>query len=376
MIVKFFLLRKILNLTTQYTSIGGQAVIEGVMMRSPNAFVVAVRKSNGQIRLRRDQWYGFIKKFKLLEKPFLRGVLVLIETMANGIVSLNYSASISLDDELREDALRKGITSEEYENNRNKKDKVSFATFLSIVIAFILGMGLFVLLPHALTALLERTAGTTWGLQSFEFHAVDGIIKALVFIGYIFSIGFLPDVKRVFQYHGAEHKVISAFEANEELTVKNAMKYSTFHPRCGTTFLFFLLFVSIVLFSMIFAVVPIGTGHNVFVKHFEAIIFKICLTFPIAGISYELIKFSGKYSGSKVGRIISYPGMLLQRLTTSEPSSDQLEVAIASIKTVLLLEEKYKLNSVKERVISKDEIDVDLITDIEMSNYKMVDFVE
>lgn len=370
-------LKKILLLIAkQYASIGGQAVIEGVMMRSPNAFVVAVRKPDGAIRLRRDQWYGLSNKLAVLKKPFLRGVLVLIETMANGVVSLNYSANIAMDEENKKEAMKKGVSEADYEKQKKSKEKVGWETFVSIAFSFVFGIGLFVFLPHALTALIERFSGAQWDLQSWQFHAIDGTIKACIFLLYIWLISFLPDIRKVFQYHGAEHKSISTFEAGEELTIENARKYPTFHPRCGTTFIFFLMFVSIILFAVIFAIVPIGLNAPVVLKHIYAMLFKVALTFPIAGISYELIKFVGKDPNSAVGRTLSYPGKLLQRLTTKEPDDKQLEIALASIKAVLFLEETYNLKEAKEKKITVDEIDFLALTDIENSNFKLKDFLE
>lgn len=366
----------ILLITQQYASIGGQAVIEGVMMRSPNAFVVAVRKPDGAIRLRRDQWYGLSNKLAVLKKPFLRGVLVLIETMANGVVSLNYSANIAMDEENKKEAMKKGMSEADYEKQKKSKEKVGFATFVSIAFSFAFGIGLFVFLPHALTALIEKFSGAKWDLQSWQFHAIDGTIKAFIFLTYIWLISFLPDIKKVFQYHGAEHKSISTFEAGEELTIENARKHPTFHPRCGTTFIFFLMFVSIILFAIIFAIVPIGVNAPVVVKHLYAMLFKVALTLPIAGISYELIKFVGKDPNSTLGKVLSYPGKLLQKLTTREPDDRQLEIALASIKAVLFLEEKYNLKEAKEKTITVDEIDFSLLSDIENSNFKLKDFLE
>lgn len=371
------ILNKILLLISkQYASIGGQAVIEGVMMRSPNAFVVAVRKPDGAIRLRRDQWFGLSQKLSFLKKPFLRGVLVLIETMANGVVSLNYSANIAMDEENKKEAMKSGMSESEYETKKKSKEKVGFETFMSIAFSFAFGIGLFVFLPHALTAVIEKYSGAKWDLQSWQFHAIDGTIKACIFLTYIYLISFLPDIKKVFQYHGAEHKSISTFEAGEELTIENARKYPTFHPRCGTTFIFFLMFVSIILFAIIFAIVPIGVHAPVVLKHIYAMLLKVALTLPIAGISYELIKFVGKDPNSLVGRIMSYPGKLLQRLTTKEPDDQQLEIALASIKAVLFLEEKYNLKSAHEKKITVDEIDFKTLSDIENSNFKLKDFLE
>lgn len=373
---KKLLKKMILLLSKQYASIGGQAVIEGVMMRSPNAFVVAVRKPDGTIRLRRDQWFGLSNKLTFMKKPFLRGVLTLIETMANGIVSLNYSANIAMEEENKKEAREKGLTTEEYEKNKKSKEKVSFETFLSIAVSFIFGIGLFVFVPHVLTAFIQKYSGAAWDLQSWQWHAIDGTINACIFLTYIFSISFVPDIKKVFQYHGAEHKSISTFEAGEELTIENAKKHPTFHPRCGTTFIFFLMFVSIILFAIIFAIVPVGANSPVVLKHLYAILFKISLTFPIAGISYELIKFLGKNPNGYIGLVLSYPGRMLQKLTTKEPDETQLEVALASIKAVLFLEEKYNLKEAHEKKITVDEIDFNNLSDIENSNFKLKDFLE
>lgn len=373
---KNLLKKLILFVSKQYTSIGGQAVIEGVMMRSPNSFVVAVRKPDGSIRLRRDQWYGISNKFSFLKKPFLRGVLVLIETMANGIVSLNYSANIAMDEENKANALKKGQSLEEYEKEKKAKEKVSWETYLSIGASFIFGIGLFVFVPHVLTAFIQKYSGAAWDLQSWQWHAIDGTINACIFLTYIYSISLLPDVRRVFQYHGAEHKSISTFEAGLDLTVENAKKFPTFHPRCGTTFIFFLMFVSIILFAIFFAIVPVGANQPVVIKHLMAIATKICLTFPIAGISYELIKFLGAKPDSGIGKVLSYPGRMLQKLTTKEPDESQLEVALASIKATLFLEEKYNLKEAKTKTITVDEIDFRNLADLESSNLKLKDFVE
>ncbi|MBT3982108.1 MAG: DUF1385 domain-containing protein [Bacteriovoracaceae bacterium] len=366
----------ILLLKQQYTSIGGQAVIEGVMMRSPNAFVVAVRKNDGSIRLRRDQWYGLSKKFPLMKKPLLRGVLMLVESMANGLVSLNYSADVVMHEELKEEALKKGKSLEEFEKEQASKQKISIATFLTIAASFAFGIGLFIFLPHFLAALVSNYFEKGWDLDSFEFHAIDGLIKGTIFLTYIGGIGLIPDIRRVFQYHGAEHKSISTFEAEQELKVENAEKFTTLHPRCGTSFLFFLLFISIVLFSGVFAVVPIGKGLPLIPRHIVAVLFKIVLVFPIAGISYELIKLAGKYSSNPLSKLISLPGMMLQKLTTREPDREQLEVALASIKAVLQLEKQYNLEQADKKILTLEEIDIKDLSEIADTNANFKEFLE
>lgn len=364
------------HLLRQYTSIGGQAVIEGVMMRSPNAFVVAVRKPDGEIRLRRDQWFGLSNKFPFFKKPFFRGVLMLVEAMANGIVSLNYSANIAMDEEEKEKALKKGKTLEEYEASKKKKEKIDWQTFLTIAASFGFGMFLFVFVPHALTYGIDEVFKLNWDLDGFAFHFVDGVIKAFIFIFYIWCIGLIPDVRRVFQYHGAEHKSIATFEAGEELTVENAKKYSTLHPRCGTSFIFFLLFISIIIFSVLFTVVPVGQGLPVILKHILAVVVKIFCMLPVAGISYEIIKLAGKHPNNIACKTLSFPGMMLQKLTTKEPDSDQLEVALSSIKAVLALEEKHNLKDASKKVVTLDEVDIKALADIQDTNQSLKDFLE
>jgi uncharacterized protein YqhQ len=370
-------LKRIILLTTkQYTSIGGQAVIEGVMMRSPNAFVVAVRKPDGEIRLRRDQWYGLSKKLDFFKKPFLRGILMLIETMANGLVSLNYSANIAMAAEEREKALKKGKTLEEFEASQKKKEKVDIATFLTMAVSFAFGIGLFVFVPHMVSFGIGDLLGQNWTLDSFAFHAVDGVVKALIFVSYIWGISFMKDVYRVFQYHGAEHKSIATFEAGLELTVENAKKFTTLHPRCGTSFIFFLILISIILFSAVFTLVPIGSNLPPLLRHVVAVLFKVVLMLPVAGISYELIKTSGKCSDQWWAKAMSAPGMLLQKLTTKEPDDHQLEVALSSIKAVLFLEEKFNLKDAKAKILNLEEIDIKNIQEIETANSTLKEFLE
>lgn len=370
-------LKRVILLTTkQFTSIGGQAVIEGVMMRSPNAFVVAVRKPDGRIRLRRDQWYGLSKKLDFFKKPFLRGVLMLIETMANGLVSLNYSANIAMAEEEKEKALKKGKTLEEFEASQKKKEKVDLATFLTMFVSFGFGIALFVFAPHMIAFAIGDLFGQKWTLDSFAFHAVDGFVKAMIFVGYIWGISFMKDVYRVFQYHGAEHKSIATFEAGLELNVENAKKFSTLHPRCGTSFVFFLIIISIALFSAVFTLFPIGAQLPSILRHVVAVLFKVILMLPIAGISYELIKASGKCSDQWWAKAMAAPGMLLQKLTTKEPDEAQLEVALSSIKAVLFLEEKYNLKDAKEKVLNLDEVDILNLQEIEVTNSSLKEFLE
>lgn len=352
----------------QYTSIGGQAVIEGVMMRSPHSFVIALRNLDGTIQIRRDQWFSLSKKVKAFKWPFLRGVLMLIEAMANGIVSLNYSANHAME---QEEALKgDGVKS------KKASDKVDWQTALTMVTSLGLGIGMFVFLPHLATAGIAKLFSLQWDLDGMMFHAVDGTIKAIIFLSYISLIGLIPDIRKVFQYHGAEHKSISTFESGEDLTVENARKFSTLHPRCGTSFLFFLIFISIILFSFLFTIIPLPKDQPLLIKHLSALVIKMLLMAPIAGVSYEVIRLAGKYSGNVFCKMLSMPGMMLQKLTTREPDDEQLEVALASIKTALFLEKQFNLGEVEKKVINKEEIVVSNLGEIENTNTSLKDFLE
>lgn len=298
----------------QFTSIGGQAVIEGVMMRSPHFIAVAVRKPNRQIVIKNKPYSGITAKFPILKKPILRGVVTLIESMSQGMDALSYAAQVAAVDEEKTEELS------------------SWAIALSMLMAFVFGMGLFVALPHFLTALFTTT-------ESPLFHLLDGILKMLILLSYVYLISLMKDIHRVFQYHGAEHKSIYAFEAGEELTVENARKYTTLHPRCGTSFLLFLVLISILVFSVVFPVFHLTQFSSIpWLNHLLMILVKILLMFPVAGLSYELIKVSAAHLDHPFFRAVVWPGMLLQKLTTREPTDDQLEVALASLRQVLLAE--------------------------------------
>lgn len=368
--IKSKILKKIILLVAkQYTSIGGQAVIEGVMMRSPNSFVIALRNLDGTIQLRRDQWYSLSKKAAFFKLPFFRGVLMLIEAMANGIVSLNYSANHAME---QEEAAKEGS-----EKSKKASDKVDWQTFFTMLTSLALGIGMFVFLPHAATAGLAELLDVVWDLDGVMFHAVDGGIKAAIFLSYISLIGLIPDIRKVFQYHGAEHKSISTFESGQDLTVENARKFSTLHPRCGTSFLFFLIFISIILFSFIFVVIPPPKDLSFIMTHLYIIVFKIMLTPLIAGVSYEVIRFAGKHSNNVFCKVLSTPGMMLQRLTTREPDDQQLEVALASIKTVLVLEKKIEDEGENhKKVLQRDETTIANLEEIENTSSSLNDFLE
>lgn len=322
--------------TPQYTSIGGQAVIEGVMMRSPNFIAVAVRKPDGGIAVRTSPYVSWLSKFPILKKPVLRGVFVLLESMIQGMEALSFSAQFASEEDAKES---------------EKLSKLAIAT--SMVFAIALGLGLFVVLPHALTAWITSGAGPGLSTDSPAFHLIDGSFKMAILLLYVYLISKIPDIHRVFQYHGAEHKSIYAFEAQKDLTVANAREYITLHPRCGTSFLLFLVLISVLVFSVVFPLVGISRfSDRVVINHLAMVALKISLMLPVAGIAYEFIKVCAFRMDNPIFKILIWPGLKLQRLTTREPDDQQLEVALVSLRQVLLAEKGIeKVVAPREQII-------------------------
>ena len=285
--------------------IGGQAVIEGVMMRSLTGYSVAVRQPNGNIAIKQDKLASIAKKYPFLKFPVLRGSVVLIQSLILGIRALNYSAAVSS------------------ENAEGEQEMSSAAVAGSMLIAMLLGLGVFILAPLGIANLIRHFLMPK--MTNFEYNVIDGVIRAIFFFVYIVSISFMDDIRRVFQYHGAEHKTVYTFEANEDLTVENARTKSRLHPRCGTSFLMFVLAISIVVFSLVPSTVP-------FVVKFLA---RVVLIPLIAGLAYEVIRFSARHLTNPVCRVMTQPGLWLQKITTKEPDDSQLEIAIAALKTAL-----------------------------------------
>lgn len=285
--------------------IGGQAVIEGVMMRSLTGYAVAVRQPDGGIALRNDKLVSVTKKYPFLRFPVLRGSVVLVQSLILGMRALNFSASAAAVDEQGEQELSNG------------------AIAGTMAFAFVLGIGLFVLAPLGLTNLIKHYLLP--GMGHFTYNVIDGLIRAVLFFGYILSISLMDDVKRLFQYHGAEHKTVFTFEAQEELTVENARGKSTLHPRCGTSFLLFVMAVSIVVFSLIPTTAP-------FLVKFGG---RVVLLPLIAGLAYEIIRFSARHLDSRFCRGLIAPGLWLQRITTKPPDDAQLEIAIVALREAL-----------------------------------------
>ena len=294
-------------------SVGGQAVIEGVMMRSPKLVSTAVRRPGGDITVRTTPYVSVSKKNKVLGLPVLRGAVVLIETLSLGISSLAYSA----EEALREDG-------DEAKGSTDGKDKKSpreaitkLSLTLTVIVALVLGFGLFFYLPLFVA---EAT-----GLKSgFWFNLVDGAVRLAIFVLYVSLIALWGEMRKLYQYHGAEHKSIHAFEAGEDLTPDNAMKHTTLHPRCGTSFLLMVVLVSLVVF------IALGKPESWGERGIRFLMVPL-----IAGVAFELTKLSGKYARSAVGAALIAPGLWLQRITTREPTREQVEVALKALKEVL-----------------------------------------
>lgn len=293
-------------------SVGGQAVIEGVMMQSKNYRAIAVRKSNGEIELKKQRIKSWIKDKKIDKIPFLRGSFILFETMIEGMKSLNYSSEFFLGEEEEEDAIDRFL-------KKIFKDKANDAIMaVSLILAMILSVGLFVLIPTSIGGLFSSFIH-----NNIILNLIEGLFRICILILYMLLISRNEDIKRTFMYHGAEHKAIYCYESDLELTVENARKFTTLHPRCGTNFLFIVMATSIILFSFF-------GWPNILAR----IAMRILFIPIVAGISYEIIKFLGKYNNI-FSKIVAYPGMMLQHITTKEPNDEQLEVAIKALKAVI-----------------------------------------
>jgi uncharacterized protein YqhQ len=296
--------------------LGGQAVIEGVMMKGPLAYAVAVRKSSGEIRVRDFPLVESAARKRIAKIPLVRGVVTMAAMLAIGYRALQYSA-----DEAIEDA--EGASTEGKDKDAGASAKSGgLAMAGAMAVALLLGVGLFFLLPLFATHLLAGLVPALRG--SIAFNLADGAIRVLVFVLYIVGITRMKDIRRVFEYHGAEHKVINAYEAKADLSPEAVREYPRLHPRCGTSFLLFVMVISILVFSLI--------------PRESSLLAKALLRLPlipaIAGISYEVLRLSAKKSRSPWFRGLVAPGLWLQRLTTREPDLPQIEVAIASFRRV------------------------------------------
>lgn len=287
-----------------YSGIGGQAVLEGIMMKNQEKYAVAVRKPDGEIAVELENYQGLLHGNKINNIPFVRGIFNFIDSLVLGMKCLNYSASFY-----------------EEEDVEGKKGKGSeggkFATALVTIFSIVLAVGIFVVLPYFLASLCKGFVRNT-SLMAI----IEGVIRIAIFILYIWAISLMKDIRRLYRYHGAEHKCINCIEKGRPLTVHNVMRSSRLHKRCGTSFIFFVLFVSIVLFFFIRVESPV-----------QKVVLRILLMPVVAGISYEIIRLAGR-SDNILVRIISAPGMWIQRMTTKEPDKQMVEVAIAAVEAV------------------------------------------
>ena len=294
------------------TSIGGSAVMEGVMMRGPKEIATAVRKPDGEIEIDRRAVSSLVTKYHVNKIPVIRGVFAFFDSMISSIRALMWSAEfVDLEDD-SESKFDKWLT--EKFGDKVKDIVIYFSLFISVIFS----VGLFFVLPHFITSLLENVIKS-----NLIKTLIEGVIRISVFLGYVLLASRMEDIKRVFQYHGAEHKTIFCYEAGLDLTVENARSMSRLHPRCGTSFLVYVMIISIILFSFV-------SWGNMWIR----LGMKLLLLPVVAGISYEIIRWAGR-SKNKVVCVISRPGMWLQNITTREPDDSQLEVAIESMKAVL-----------------------------------------
>lgn len=302
------------------TSIGGQAVIEGVMMKGPDSLAIAVRKPDKEISVKTESLKG-ISKSPAARIPIIRGVVALIDSMVLGVKCLTYSAEFYEEEE----AFKKSKFEEWIE--RKLGDKANdVLVYFSVFVAILMAMLLFIILPTVVTNLLNNMIDS-----HIVLNGVEGVFRIGLFVGYVLLISRMKDIQRVFEYHGAEHKTIHCYESGKPLTVENAREFTTLHPRCGTSFMLIVMVISIILFSFV-------GWPNPFVR----IISRFLLMPIVAGISYEIIRWAGR-SKSKLVSMVSYPGLMLQKLTTREPDDTQLEVAIAAMNSVLSNDEEADL---------------------------------
>jgi uncharacterized protein YqhQ len=309
-------------------SVGGQAVIEGVMMRAPRSVAIAVRRPDGGIVVKSELLIPLSERFPIVKLPIVRGAVALFTSLIIGIKALNFSAAEAMTEDEKEEEKEKEKSKDGEKSKGGGGELSSWAMAGTMTVAFGFGICLFFLFPLYLTKLLTPIIGD----NNVVFNLVDGVIRVVVFLLYIWAISRMSDIQRVFQYHGAEHKSIFAFEAGEELTVENVRRHSRLHPRCGTSFLLIVMLVSIAVFSLIPQLWPfyLKAGSRVFLLPI------------IAGISYEFLKWSATNDSHPLVRMIITPGLALQRLTTREPDDSQLEVAIRSMNVALELNAGYK----------------------------------
>ena len=298
--------------------VGGQAVIEGVMMRAKGMIATAVRRPDGKIIVKKEEFHSLAERFPILRIPVIRGAVGLIEMMYIGIKTLNYSAEIALDDSSGNDTAP-------------HKSQSTFSLSVTLIVALALSIGIFFFIPLFIATLFFRVEQ-----QPLLFNLVTGAIRITILIAYLYSISLMGDVYRLFQYHGAEHKAVFTFEQNAPLEISSAMQFTRFHPRCGTSFVLLVMLVSVLLFSLLDTAVLLTYGSL-------SLPIRLATHIPfipiVGGISYEVLKFSAKHAASPLGRLLVLPGLWLQKITTKEPDETQMEVSLCAIKAALRLDE-------------------------------------
>lgn len=296
---------------TRYSGIGGQAVLEGIMMKNKENYAVAVRKPDGEIEVELENFQGLLHGHKIKEIPFIRGIFNFIDSLMLGTKCLNYSASFYEDEDAQETKADKAV------NKLTKGNAEKLMMTVVTIVSIVLAVGIFVVLPYFISSLFEGI------IRNRSLMAIlEGVLRILIFVLYVWAISAMNDIKRLYQYHGAEHKCINCLEKGRPLTVTNVMKSSRLHKRCGTSFIFFVLFVSIILFFFIRVDNPV-----------EKVGLRILMMPVVAGISYEIIRLAGRTDNLFI-RIVSAPGMWIQRMTTKEPDESMAEVAIAAVEAV------------------------------------------
>ena len=306
------------------SSVGGQAVMEGVMMKSPTGVALAVRRADGIIATRYDNWTTKAQKGTFWGLPIIRGVVTFIESLTTGMNTLTESAKLA-----GEDIEEEPTKFEKWLSEKLGKSVESVVIGIAVILAVALSVGLFFMLPLGISSLVFGKAASVAGVWK---SLTEGLVRLIIFIGYLLLCSRIKDVKRTFMYHGAEHKTIACYEAEEELTPENAAKHSRLHPRCGTNYLFLVMAVSILFFA------AIGWNANFAVR----LAMRIAFLPIVAGLSYEVLRFAARHD-NWLTRIIRAPGMALQRITTKEPTPDMLEVAIAAFN--LAMDPNYKVEN-------------------------------
>ena len=304
-------------------SVGGQALMEGIMMLGPHGMAQVVRDPEGELVIKKQEITPWVRKNKFLGLPLVRGGVTLVDSMRRGMKALFDSVEIAA---AEEDPNYKPSKFDEWVEKKLGSKAMGVFMTISMILAVAFSIGLFFLLPNLISSLCIPKAA-----PKIVYNLCEGIVRLAIFMGYMIIIAKMKDIRRVYMYHGAEHKTIHCFEHEEELTVENVRKYSKHHPRCGTAFLFVVMIISILIYSVVprFSVIWLNIGM------------RILLLPLIAGISYEFNRFAGKHN-NRLTKILRAPGMAMQRFTTREPDDDMIEVAIVALKEALKFEEAYE----------------------------------